>query len=53
MMDNNTLTEQEKYAIVWCFNRAMDKFDDDGRDVIVNGVNINETIKNLIGRLFI
>lgn len=47
------MTEEEKYAIVWCFNRAIEQFNDDGRDVVVNGVNINETIKNLLGRLFV
>ena len=47
------MTDEEKYAIVWCFNIAMKQFEDDGRDIIVNGVNINKTIKNILRRLFI
>jgi hypothetical protein len=51
------LTENERFAIFWCFNKAMryvgnDK-EVDPKDVIVNGININETIKNLMGRLFV
>jgi hypothetical protein len=51
------LNKDERYAIFWCFNQAMkyievDEFDND-KDVIVNGVNINETIRNLLGRLVI
>jgi len=52
------MTEEEKFAIFWCFNKAMkymevDEFDND-KDIIVNGININETIKNLLKeRLFI
>lgn len=50
------LNEDERYAIFWCFNQAMkyievDEFDD--KDTIVNGVNINETIRNLLGRLIV
>jgi len=51
------LNEDERYAIFWCFNQAMkyievDEFDND-KDVIVNGVNINKTIRNLLGRLVV
>ena len=51
------LNKDERYAIFWCFNQAMkyievDEFDND-KDVIVNGVNINETIRNLLGRLVV
>jgi hypothetical protein len=51
------LNEDERYAIFWCFNQAMkyievDEFDND-KDIIVNGVNINKTIRNLLGRLIV
>jgi hypothetical protein len=51
------LNKDERYAIFWCFNQAMkyievDEFDND-KDVIVNSVNINETIRNLLGRLVV
>lgn len=57
------MTKEEEFAIYWCFARAMDYVDkcspiqnpyehQTGKlDTIVNGVNINETIKNLLGRL--
>lgn len=59
------MTKDEKFAIYWCFNRAMDYVDKysptlnpyeyhTGKlDIIVNGVNINETIKNLLNRLVV
>lgn len=59
------MTKDEKFAIYWCFNRAMDYVDKcsptqnpyehhTGKlDIIVNGVNINETIKNILGRLVV
>ena len=51
------MTDEERFAVFWCFDKAMryvgnDK-EDEHKDVIVNGININETIKNLIGRLFV
>ena len=51
------MTDDEKFAIFWCFNKAMkymeiDEFDE-CKDVIVDGVNINDTIKNLLGKLFV
>lgn len=52
-MSDIKLSEDEKYAIVWCFNKAILQYEDDGRDIIVNGTNINQTIKNLLGRLFV
>lgn len=57
------LNKDEQFAIYWCFNRAMDYVDKHSPtlnpyehhtgklDTIVNGVNINETIRNLLGRL--
>lgn len=61
-MSDIQLSEDEKYAIFWCFNRAMDYVDKHSpivspypnTDLIVNGVNVTETIKNLLGeRLFV
>lgn len=51
------MTEDERFAIFWCFNNAMkymeiDEFDEH-KDVIVNGININQTIKGLLGKLFV
>lgn len=52
------LTKEQKFAIYWCFNRAMERVEQvmvvDHRDIIVDGVNINETIKELLrDRLFV
>jgi hypothetical protein len=52
----NNISKEQKFAIYWCFNQAMkymevDEFDN--KDVVVNGVNINETIRNLLGRLIV
>ena len=58
------MTEQEKFAIYWCYNRAMDYIDKHSPndpiyvsrydiDLIVNGVNISETIKNLLGQVVV
>lgn len=60
-MSDIKLSEDEKYAIFWCFNTAMkyvDKYSPVSNpygpgDTIVNGININETIKNVLGRLFV
>ena len=46
------MTEDERFAIFWCFNRAMSQFSDD-KEIIVNGVNINETIRGILGKLFV
>ena len=52
------MTQEEKFAIFWCFNKAMkyieaDEFDRD-KDIVVNGININETIRKLLSnRLFV
>ncbi len=59
-----TMTDEEKFAIYWCYNRAMDYVEKHSPidpaygdrydlDMIVNGVNISETIKNLLGRLVV
>jgi hypothetical protein len=59
------MTKDEKFAIYWCFNRAMDYVEKNSPndnpyehhtgklDIIVNCVNINETIRNLLGRLVV
>lgn len=61
----NNLTEEQKFAIFWCFNYAMkyvekhspnqNPYPTTGSlDVIVNGININENIKEILGeRLFV
>jgi len=54
----NNLSKEQKFAILWCFNNAM-KFVNTGewskdKEIIINGININETIKKLLeDRLFI
>ena len=60
-MNGKELSADERYAIYWCYNRAMDYVDKYSplvnpyphSDLIVNGVNISETIKNLLGRLVV
>jgi hypothetical protein len=54
----NNLSEQQKFAIHWCFNNAM-KFVSTGewskdKEIIINGMNINQIIKELLqDRLFV
>lgn len=54
----NNLSEEQKFAIRWCFNNAM-KYVDTGewskeKEVIINGMNINQIIKELLhDRLFV
>jgi hypothetical protein len=54
---NTNTNEIEKFAIYWCYNRAMDYVEKGSphtdNDLIVNGVNIGETIKNLLERLIV
>ena len=58
------LNKDEQFAVYWCYNRAMDYIEKHSPndpfygdrydlDLIVNGVNISETIKNLLGRLVV
>jgi hypothetical protein len=54
----NNLTKEQKFAIYWCFNRAMERVEQtlvtDDRDLIVDGININQTIRDLLkDRLFV
>lgn len=56
----NNLTEQQRLALSWCYSRAMDYVEKHspidnpypnytGRlDLIVNGVNVTETIKQML-----
>ena len=46
------MSDDERFAIFWCFNRAMTQFNDD-KEVIVDGVNINKTISLLLRKLFV
>jgi hypothetical protein len=52
------LTTEQKFAVLWCFNNAMkymeiDEYDSD-KTMVVNGVNINQTITELLkDRLFV
>lgn len=52
------LTTEQKFAVLWCFNNAMkhmeiDEYDSD-KTMVVNGVNINQTITDLLkDRLFV
>jgi hypothetical protein len=54
----NNLSEEQKFAIHWCFNNAMkymeiDEYDSD-KEIVVNGININKTISELLqDRLFV
>lgn len=59
------LNEDERFAIYWCYNRAMDYVSKHSPtlnpyehhtgplDLIVNGVNISETIKNLLVQVIV
>lgn len=52
------LTTEQKFVIFWCFNNAMkymeiDEYDSD-KEMVVNGINITETIRDLLkDRLFV
>jgi len=52
------LTQEQKFAIHWCFNNTMKYMEIDERepdkDIVVNGININKTISELLrDRLFV
>lgn len=54
------MTQEERFAISWCYSRAMDYVEEHSPtlnpyehhtgplDLIVNGVNISQTIKDLL-----
>lgn len=46
------LTKDQEYAINWCYETASSRYGHTHKDLIVNGVNITYTIKQLLGRLF-
>lgn len=46
-----SLDEQQRFAIWWCLDRIVRRYGE--KPIIVNGININETIMKLTGRLFI
>ncbi len=52
------LTQEQKFAIHWCFNNAMkymeiDEWEPD-KEVVVNGININKVVAELLqDRLFV
>ena len=46
------LTKDQEYAINWCYETATSRYRYTEKDLIVNGVNITYTIKELLGKLF-
>lgn len=46
-----TLDEQQRFAIWWLLDRIMRAYGEG--PIIVNGININETIQQITGRLFV
>jgi hypothetical protein len=61
MSNNNIakLTTEEKFVIFWLYNRVSEKMPSNpinsgGNDIIVNGINITETVRDLLkDRLFV
>ena len=55
----NTLTKEQKFVIFWLYNRVAEKMPPNpikggGNDIIVDGINVTETIKELLqDRLFV
>jgi hypothetical protein len=46
------LTEDQAYAINWCYETVSNRYGNTDKELIVNGVNITVTIKKLLGKLF-
>jgi hypothetical protein len=46
------LTKDQEYAINWCYETASNRYGHTDKELIVNGVNITHTIKELLGKLF-
>lgn len=46
------LTKDQEYAINWCYEAASNRYGHTDKELIVNGVNITVTIKELLGKLF-
>lgn len=55
----SNLTEEQKFVIFWLYNRVAEKMSpnpikDGDNDITVNGINVTETIKELLrDRLFV
>lgn len=55
----NTLTKEQKFVIFWLYNRVAEKISPNpikggGNDITVNGINVTETVKQLLqDRLFV
>jgi len=55
----NNLTKEQKFVIFWLYNRVAEKMPSNpikggGNDIIVDGINVTETIKELLqDRLFV
>jgi hypothetical protein len=55
----NNLTEEQKFVIFWLYNRVSENMPPNpikggGDDIVVNGINVTETIKELLqDRLFV
>jgi hypothetical protein len=55
----NNLTKEQKFVIFWLYNRVAENMASNpikggGNDIIVDGINITETIKELLqDRLFV
>ena len=55
----NNLTEEQKFVIFWLYNRVAEKMAPNpikggGNDITVNGINVTETVKELLqDRLFV
>jgi hypothetical protein len=53
------LSEEEKFAIFWLYNRVAENMPSNpikgsGNDIIVNGINVTETVRQLLqDRLFV
>jgi hypothetical protein len=53
------LTQEQKFVIFWLYNRVAENMSSNpikggGDDIVVNGINITETIKELLqDRLFV
>jgi hypothetical protein len=53
------LTQEQKFVIFWLYNRVTEKIPknpikDGDNDIIVNGINVTETIRELMqDRLFV
>jgi hypothetical protein len=55
----NNLTQEQKFVILWLYNRVAEQIPFNpikggGNDITVNGINVTETVKELLqDRLFV